>query len=248
MPSNDLLPSAIQLQDQGNCPHCQRPLLGFAGNTCSACGHSLENDWASIPGFASRLQAMAPGWTPQEIETWAFPLPAFLAWALLEGAFLRTALSPRSSGVAGPASGQARRAEEGLWPSTMYGECSNSASSPLETSSPGPPSGSKALDQCSTPTQPRALPWGPRHRGTSRNSGFFDSPVPRSPRPSPPARSVARTSICEIEPAPIVGAPRPLLSAPGSWKIYETLRQTSDDLAHSPVAPSARGFRLSPHS
>ena len=87
MPSNDLLPSAIQLQDQGNCPHCQRPLLGFADNTCSGCGHGLGNDWASIRGFASRLQAMAPGWTPQELETWAYPLPAFLAWALLERAF-----------------------------------------------------------------------------------------------------------------------------------------------------------------
>jgi hypothetical protein len=87
MASADLLPSAIPLQVQGTCPHCQRPLLGFASNTCSGCGRSLENDWGSIPGFASRLEAMAPGWTTRELEAWAEPLPAFLAWAILERAF-----------------------------------------------------------------------------------------------------------------------------------------------------------------
>lgn len=74
--------TAIRLHANGLCPHCNRELLGFASNHCSACGHPLEADWPQIPSFAEHLDAMAKGWTLDELLAWAAPLPEFFAWAL----------------------------------------------------------------------------------------------------------------------------------------------------------------------
>lgn len=77
--------TAILLETTGNCPHCNRPLLSLAVDRCSFCGLGLEDVFPALPAVASRLSAMAHGWTPEAFTEWARPRPEQLLWVLGTG-------------------------------------------------------------------------------------------------------------------------------------------------------------------
>lgn len=76
----DQLYTAIRLDTDGDCPHCGRPILGLAHDRCDACKRPIEG-FEGLPSVASRLEAIAPGWTVARIKAWAARLPAQLALA-----------------------------------------------------------------------------------------------------------------------------------------------------------------------
>lgn len=108
------LGTAIQLDTDGDCPHCGRPILGLAHDRCDGCGRPIE-DFETLPSVASRLNAIAPGWTVERLKAWAASRPAELAWAYqhrawknlgwwaepdLWGGWARTEMSLRGRGKA----------------------------------------------------------------------------------------------------------------------------------------------------
>ena len=72
--------TAIRLDTDGECPHCGRPLLGLAHDRCDACTKPIDG-FEELPSVASRLEAIAPGWTVERIKAWSARLPAQLAQA-----------------------------------------------------------------------------------------------------------------------------------------------------------------------
>lgn len=73
-------PGSIRLDDDGACPRCLRPLLGLGLGACSFCEAPFGAWLESLPSATARLEAMAPGWTPERLRAWLKPRPAQLAW------------------------------------------------------------------------------------------------------------------------------------------------------------------------
>ncbi len=74
-------PGSIRLDDEGECPSCRRPLLGFGLGACSFCEAPYGAWLEFLPAATARLHAIAPGWTPARLRDWLRPRPAQLAWA-----------------------------------------------------------------------------------------------------------------------------------------------------------------------
>jgi hypothetical protein len=73
--------TSIRLDQDGECPQCRRPLLGLGAGACAFCETPFGAWLEELPAAVSRLQAMAPGWTPERLRRWVLPRPAQLAWA-----------------------------------------------------------------------------------------------------------------------------------------------------------------------
>lgn len=74
-------PTSIRLDGDGECPHCRRPLLGLGYGACTFCEAPFGAWLERLPAAVSRLDAIAPGWTPERLRDWVEPRPAQLAWA-----------------------------------------------------------------------------------------------------------------------------------------------------------------------
>lgn len=76
---------AIPLDTLGDCPACARPLLSLAEDRCRYCQADLEGVLPKLPTLRSRLEALAPGWSPERLSEWLRPRPLDLAWAQQTG-------------------------------------------------------------------------------------------------------------------------------------------------------------------
>ncbi|MFN8012079.1 MAG: hypothetical protein U0P81_11835 [Holophagaceae bacterium] len=72
---------SIGLGGDGECPRCRRPLLGLGYGACTFCEAPFGAWLERLPAATSRLDAIAPGWTPERLRDWLKPRPAQLAWA-----------------------------------------------------------------------------------------------------------------------------------------------------------------------
>jgi len=74
------LGTGIRLDTDGDCPHCGRPILGVSHDRCDACT-KLITGFEDLASVASRLNAIAPGWTVDRLKAWIARLPEQLAFA-----------------------------------------------------------------------------------------------------------------------------------------------------------------------
>jgi hypothetical protein len=72
---------AFGLEGHGVCPACERLLLVLSSGACTFCGQPYGDWLGRLPAALARLDAVAPGWTPDRLRDWILPRPAQLAWA-----------------------------------------------------------------------------------------------------------------------------------------------------------------------